>query len=65
MAADFVERRWLRDFEFDGTAASRSAHDALVERGATFFRLSFKSMSGEVVMEGWRVQPDDQGDVPV
>jgi len=61
--ADFIERRLVRHFASD-LAAAESARDALRTRGATFMRVHVKQ-HGELVMEGWRLPPADQGDLPL
>jgi hypothetical protein len=61
--ADFIERRQLRHFVSEW-GATENARDALRERGATFFRVH-KTFAGEIIMEGWRSTPADQGDLPL
>lgn len=80
MAADFTERRWPGRPPEDHDAgyteewrlwcerrdeAMRDATEALRQRGATFLRLTFKPAVGELVVEGWREQPADQGPPPL
>jgi len=62
--AEMIERRWLVDWQ-SSNAAQRDLVEALKARGATYCRLSYKQMSNEIVGEGWRVRPDDEGDLPV
>jgi hypothetical protein len=52
----------VRHFASD-LAAAENARDALRARGATFMRAHVKP-HGELVMEGWRIRPTDQGDLP-
>jgi hypothetical protein len=63
--ANFIERRLLRHFGGDHYVLVARAVEALRERGALWFRVSVKPMSGEVVVEGWRERPPDQGDLPI
>jgi hypothetical protein len=46
-------------------AMIRDATESLRERGATFFRLHFLPAVGEIIVEGWRKQPEDQGPEPL
>ena len=61
--ADFIERRLVRNFASE-LAAAENARDALRARGAAFMRVHIKP-HGELVMEGWRAPPADQGDLPL
>lgn len=63
-AADFIERRRLRDWR-DPQAALLDAIGEMHARGAIFTRAHIKELSGELIVEGWREWPDDQGDLPV
>jgi len=38
---------------------------SLRERGATFFRTSVGSMTHQLIIEGWKTWPNDQGDLPL
>jgi len=62
--ADIIERRWLVDWQ-DSSEAQRDLVEALKARGATYCRLSYKQLSNEIIGEGWRVRPDDEGEPPV
>jgi hypothetical protein len=62
--ADFIERRWLRDWP-SANHAIMDAHADLEARGATFFRVNVAEMSLQLTVEGWIVQPSDQGDPPL
>jgi trans-aconitate methyltransferase len=67
--ADFLERRWPRR-ELEGSDFDRIMQEAtatLRERGATFFRVSVREMTKEIIVEGWRTMPDPdkQGDLPL
>jgi hypothetical protein len=78
LAADYTERRWpgrppddsdygpsWREWCERRDAMIREATEALQERGARFFRLTLKSAVGELVVEGWRQQPAEQGEPPL
>lgn len=62
--ADFIERRWPAGF-ITASEAIEDATASLKQRGATFFRTSMKSVTKEIVVEGWRVFPNEQGDLPL
>lgn len=62
--ADFFERRCWKNFD-SPNAATEDAVASLRERGATFFRITTKPLVSEIIAEGWRVQPKDQGDPPL
>ena len=63
--ANYIARRLLRHFDGDFRAAVESAQEELTERGATFFRVHLREVAQEVILEGWRVQPREQGDLPL
>ena len=63
--ADFIRRRRIADFDGDHAKAIASAQEELTELGCTFFRASVTPMTHDLILEGWRQQPVDQGDVPV
>jgi hypothetical protein len=77
LAADYTERRWpgrppdedggpaWREWTERRDAAIHEAVKALRERGATFFRMTIKPAVGEIIFEGWREPPDDQGPPPL
>ncbi len=66
---DYIQRRWpKRELEgADHYALMQSATADLKERGCTFFRISIKSVTKEIITEGWLVQPalDMQGELPL
>jgi hypothetical protein len=62
--AEMIERRWLSDWP-DVIAAGHDIVDALRDRGARHFRLSIKEASRELVGEGWRARPDEEGELPM
>lgn len=62
--ADLIERRWLVDWQ-STEAAQRDLVEALKARGAVYCRVSYKEASKEIIGEGWRVPPLDEGDLPV
>lgn len=39
--------------------------EELETRGATFYRASRTAMTNEIIIEGWKAAPNDQGDVPL
>jgi len=64
MSADFIERRKIIDWS-DANAALRDAVEAAKKRGATYCRAHVRTLTNTVIVEGWRVQPRDQGDLPL
>ena len=62
--ADIIERRWLGDWDTPNDA-QRDIAAALNARGANFARMSFHEATNMIIGEGWFVQPDDQGDLPI
>jgi hypothetical protein len=62
--ADFIERRWLRDWA-SPDAAMRDATEELKTRGATFLRSHVTRMTRELIVEGWIEHPGEQGDCPL
>jgi hypothetical protein len=54
MAADFTERRSLRDFPTD-SAALTDAVASLQARGAIWLSAHFRST--HIIVEGWRARP--------
>ena len=66
---DHIERRWpKRELEgADHFALMQSAATDLKERGCTFFRVSIKLVSKEIITEGWLIEPalELQGDLPL
>lgn len=65
MAPDWFDRRDIGDARGDALYAIRQEMvDAMRERGATFMRLTLIEARNELVLEGWRTQPEDQGPPP-
>lgn len=65
MAADWLDRRDIGDARGDVPHAIRQEMvDAMRERGATFMRMTLIEARNELVLEGWRIQPEDQGPTP-
>lgn len=70
--ADYFERRWTRDFDGDELSAARAAIEAMQERGAVHLRMCMRGTAipggtdfRVVIVEGWRTQPEDEGDLPI
>jgi len=68
MAADWTDRRNVAGLDRDEFhAVQREMAESIRTRGATFARFTLLPDADnpvEFVVEGWRVQPDDQGPLP-
>ena len=61
--ADFIERRWLADCP-EPAAALMDARGELHARGATWLRAHVRPVTRQLIVEGWRVRPEREGDLP-
>lgn len=62
-SADFVERRNPTHFR-DARESAVDARDALVAKGCTWFRFYTSPTTRRLIVEGWKVRPDDEGPLP-
>lgn len=62
--ADFFERRRVRDFE-SSSAAAKNAIDAMRVRGPIEWMRLHINGTGYMIVEGWRIRPADEGDLPL